>query len=124
MFGAVALTETTAQAQSWRRYDGNRGRVGIQRRGYYPRRRWYWHNRYDWWYGGYPYNYYPGYYFSSSHITEGQGYRDGLDDGKDDVKDGKAFDPYRHKDYKNGVTSAYLSAYLRGYEEGYGRTER
>ena len=113
LFGVIAMTGSTAQAQNWRRFDGHRGRAG--RAFIYPRQ-WYWQDR--WYWNGSPYSFgYPG-YFPSSHLTEGQGYRDGLDDGKDDAKHGKAFDRYRHKDYKNVITSAYINAYLRAYGEG------
>lgn len=114
LFGVVASLGTTAQAQGWQRSDRhyrNRGRVFV-----YPRR-WYWHDRWFWRDQTYPF--YENYYFPSSHVTEGQGYKDGLDDGKDDSKDRKAYDPYRHKDYKNAVTSAYINGYLRGYADGF-----
>ena len=113
LFGIVVLTGPTVQAQGRNRFD--RGRVH-PRRVFVSPRRWYWHDR--WYWNDYPYNY-QSFYFPSTHVTEGQGYRDGLNDGKDDVKDRKANDPYRHKDYKNAVTSAYISGYLRGYAEGY-----
>ena len=75
LFGVIALTGSTVQAQSWRRFDGHRGRAG--RVFIYPRQ-WYWQDR--WYLYGSPYPYgYPSYYFPSSHVTEGQGYRDGLD---------------------------------------------
>lgn len=119
VFGVVALTGTTAQAQRGHGFDGHRHRVP-SRVFVYPRiypRGWYWHNRWSWYGSGYPYHH--SYYFPSTHVSEGQGYRDGLDDGKDDARDGKANDPYRHKDYKDAVTSAYIGGYLRGYAEGY-----
>ncbi|HWN99034.1 MAG TPA: hypothetical protein VNS63_07155 [Blastocatellia bacterium] len=121
LFGLVGLTDTTVQAQSGRRFDRHPGRVP-SRVFIYPRvypRRWYWYDRWNWYDGGYPY--YQSYYFPSTHETEGQGYHDGLDDGKDDAKDRKAYDPYRHKDYRNAITSAYIDGYLRGYAEGYRR---
>lgn len=117
VFGVVALTGTTAEAQRGHGFFRHGGRVP-SRVFVYPRR-WYWGDRY--WYGPwYPYGY-QSYYFPSSHVSEGQGYHDGLDDGKDDARDGKANEPYRHKDYKNAITSAYISGYLRGYAEGYRR---
>ena len=125
LFGVVALTGTTVQAQRWQRFDRNRG--GFQPRVFiYPRvypRRWYWQDRSYWYDQTYPYGY-QGYYFPSTHLSEGQGYRDGLDDGKDDAKDRRANDPYRHKDYKNAVTSAYIGGYLQGYAEGYRQVSR
>src|SRR5262245_23752584 len=122
LFGVVALMGTTVQAQGRQRFDRFRGqpRVFIYPRAY-PRRwywsDWYWGDRWGWYGVDYPY-YYQG-YFPSGHVTEGQGFHDGLDDGKDDAKHGKGNDPYRHKDYKNAVTSAYINGYLRGYAEGY-----
>jgi hypothetical protein len=118
--GVVALTGSTAQAQRWQRIDryrgGAHGRVFI-----YPRR-WYW-DRWYWYDPIYPFGY-QSYYYSNNHVTEGQGYRDGLDDGKDDAKDGKPNNPYRHKDYKNAITSAYIDGYLRGYTEGFRQLAR
>ena len=114
VFGMLAATGTTAQAQHRQGFYRHRG--GVHSRVFiYPRvnsRRWFWYGP------TYPYGF-QSYYFPSTHVSEGQGYRDGLDDGKDDAKDGKANDPYRHKDYKNAVTSAYTGGYLRGYSEGY-----
>ena len=103
LFGVVAFTGLTAEAQH------RHGRVFVRPRVYvYPRTFWYprsfWYNRY---------------YFPPSHATAGQGYSDGKDDGKDDAKHGKGYDPYRHNDYKDAVTSAYVDAYLRGYADGY-----
>ena len=122
LFGVVAFTGDRAQAQRGRGFDRHGGRhypgVFTYRR-HYPRR-WYSGSRWNW-YGTYPYGF-NSYYFPSTHVSEGQGYRDGLDDGKDDVKDAKAYDPYRHQDYKDAITSAYTSGYLRGYAEGYRRT--
>ena len=112
LLGVVALTGTTVQAQRWQRFD-NRGRV--QSRVFiYPQvypRRWYGYNR------TYPYYYQN--YFPSTHVTEGQGYRDGVHDGKHDAEDGKDYNPQRHSDYKNAESSGYIDGYLQGYEEGY-----
>ena len=110
LIGFVALTETNTQAQS--RHGFNRhhgGRVIVRPRVFFTPRAYPWG-----WYRTYPYSYVP-----STHVTEGQGYHDGLDDGKDDAKDRDGYDPYRHNDYKNAVTSAYINGYLRGYAEGY-----
>jgi hypothetical protein len=118
LFGVVALTGTTAQAQGQLRFDRHRG--GVRSRVFiYPQiysSRWYWHD--SWYNQTYPY-YYQSYYIPSTHVTEGQGYRDGLDDGKDDAEEGKAYNPHHHNDYKNAETSAYTSGYLQGYAEGY-----
>jgi len=108
LFGVVAVTGTTAEAQHFRR-GGTvvvAPRVFINRRPFF--RPWY----------GYGYGYYG--YFPSTHVTEGQGYKDGLDDGKGDAKHHKGYDPQRHNDYKNAETSAYLDGYTRGYAEGFG----
>jgi hypothetical protein len=113
LIGLVSFTGTTVQAQGRHRFDRNRGRVFIYPRGYWHHR-WYGYDRY-----GLVDPYYQSYYYPTSHVTEGQGHRDGLDDGKDDARDRKPYDPYRHKDYKNAVTSAYIDGYLRGYADGY-----
>ena len=105
LFGVVTFAGTTAQAQYWRHRGPVvvRPRVFVYPRTFYPRS--YWYNRV--------------YYAPATHVTEGEGYRDGLDDGKDDAKDRKSYDPARHNDYKNAQTSAYLDGYRRGYDEGY-----
>jgi hypothetical protein len=116
LVGFVAFIGTTAQAQGrhgFHRSPRASHRVFVRPRFFlvpraYPRGYWYHHG-------------FSPYYYPSSHVTEGQGYHDGLDDGKDDAEDGKAYDPYRHKDYKNGMTSEYLNGYLRGYADGYRR---
>lgn len=106
LFGVVAFAGTTAQAQHMHRQGG---RVVIVPRVFFGPRafgpRWYWYNS--------------PYYFPASHMTEGQGYSDGIHDGKDDAKHDKGYDPYRHHDYKDSLTSAYTEAYLRGYAEGF-----
>jgi hypothetical protein len=120
LFVFVTLSGEAAQAQHRQGFHRHGGRARVHARVFIHPRRWHWHDRWHWYDRTYPY-YYGDYYFPSSHVTEGQGYHDGLDDGKDDAKDRKAFDPYRHKDYKNAVTSAYIDGYLRGYGEGYRR---
>jgi hypothetical protein len=60
------------------------------------------------------------------------GYRDGLDAGRDDARDRENFDPRRAKRYREGdhdyndrygsrdqYKQEYRSAFLQGYEEGY-----
>ena len=109
LFGVMAFTGTTAQAQYWQR-----GRVFVRPRAYvYPRT-------------FYPRTFYPrSFYYNrvyippATHVTEGQGFRDGLDDGRNDAKHDRGYDPYRHGDYKNAQTSAYIDGYIRGYAEGY-----
>ena len=105
LFGVVTFAGTTAEAQ----LRHNRGRVIVRPRVFvYPRTfypRYYGYNRV--------------YYAPAGRVTEGQGYSDGLHDGKNDAKDRKGYDPYRHNDYKSAQTSSYLDAYIRGYEEGY-----
>ena len=109
LFGVVTFAGATAEAQF-----RQRGRVIVQPRvfiyprPFYPRTfypRSYWYNS----------TYYP----PATHVTEGEGYRDGLDDGKHDAKHNKGYNPYSHGDYKNAQTSAYLDGYIRGYAEGY-----
>src|SRR5262245_15739766 len=102
--GFVVFTGTTADAQ-WRR--GRvvvRPRVFVYPRTYYPRSYWY----------GRSYFYTP-----PTHVTEGQGYNDGLHDGRDDAKHGKGYSPYSHNSYKNSMSSAYTDGFLRGYADGF-----
>ena len=105
VFGVVTFSGVTAEAQY-----RHRGRVIVQPRvfvyprTYYPRRYW---------------GYNRVYFAPSTHVTEDQGFRDGLNDGRDDAKDRKSYDPSRHNSYKNAQTSAYLDGFRRGYEEGY-----
>src|SRR3989442_4715622 len=109
LFGVVTFAGTTAEAQF-----RHRGRVIVQPRVFvYPRT-------------FYPRAFYPqsylynrAYYAPVGRVTEGQGYREGLNDGKDDAKHNKGYDPYRHNDYKHAETSAFLDGHIRGYEEGY-----
>lgn len=103
VFGVVTFAGTTAEAQYRQR--GRvivRPRVFVYPRTFYPRR----------WYS-------PRVYYTPTHVTEGQGYSDGLNDGKNDAKHGKGFNPQRHNDFKDARTSAYLDGYSRGYEDGY-----
>jgi hypothetical protein len=107
LFGFVAFAGTTADAQF--RHRGRvvvRPRVFVYQRPFYPRA--YWYNRYN-----------RVYIPPATHVSESQGFRDGLNDGSDDAKDGKSFDPTRHNSYKNAQTSAYLDGFRRGYDEGY-----
>ena len=110
LFGFMTLVGTTAEAQFRQR--GRvivRPRVFVYPRTFYPRR-----------YGYYPYGY-TRVYVPPSHVTEEQGFRDGLNDGRDDAKDGKGFRPESHNSYKNAQSSAYLEGFRRGYAEGYGQ---
>src|SRR4030095_8647258 len=81
LFGVVTFTGTTAEAQY-----RHRGRVIVQPRvfvyprTFYPRSYWYTST----------------YFAPSGRVTEGQGYGDGLHDGKSDAKDRKGYDPRRH----------------------------
>ena len=112
LFGVLAFTGTTGNAQFRRGGVVVRPRVFVYPRTFYPRSYW-------WGFGPsyYYYYYYPYYY--SNRVTEGQGYKDGLDDGKNDAKHNKGYDPYRHGDYKKGQSSGYLDGYLRGYADGF-----
>ena len=60
------------------------------------------------------------------------GYRDGLDKGREDARDGDRFDPMRHRRYRSAdhryereygpkefYRDAYRQGFLRGYREGY-----
>src|SRR5262245_7934393 len=110
LLGVVTFAGTTAQAQGWRGHGRVvvRPRVFVYPRTFFPRAYWY----------GRPY-YSQSYYFTNNRVTEDQGYREGLHDGRDDAKHNKGYDPYRHSDYKNAITSAFTEGYLRGYAEGY-----
>src|SRR6185295_3314094 len=85
LFGVLTFAGTTAEAQY-----RHRGRVIVQPRVFlYPRPlyRPYWGSRV--------------YYTPLGRVTEGQGYRDGLNDGKDDAKHNTGYRPESHNDYKN-----------------------
>src|SRR4030095_2192148 len=88
LFGFVAFAGTTADAQF-----RNRGRIVVQPRVFvYPRPfypRAYWYNRYN-----------RVYFPPATHVSESQGFHDGLNDGSDDARDGKSYDPTRHNIYK------------------------
>ena len=108
LFGVVAFAGTTADAQ-FRRHRGRvivQPRVFVTTRPYYPRA--YWYNQYN-----------RVYFPPATHVSESQGFRDGLNDGSDDARDGKSYEPARHNSYKNAQTSAYLDGFRRGYDEGY-----
>jgi hypothetical protein len=108
LFGVVAIASETAEAQ-------RRGRVIIRHRPRvvyvaprpFYRRPFFGYNRF--------------YVVPQTHVTEGQGYRDGLNDGEDDAEEGKGYTPYSHNSYKNAQSDAYISGFLRGYAEGYRR---
>ena len=105
LFGVVTFAGTPAEAK----YRDRHGRIIVRPRVFvYPNSYWgnpYWSNRV--------------YFAPSNRVTEGQGYRDGLNDGRDDAKHNKGYNPSRHHDYRDGQTSAYLDAYVQGYAEGY-----
>ena len=107
LFGVVAFAGTTADAQ-WR-HRGRvvvRPRVFVYPRTFYPR--------------SYYYNRYPRVYIApSTHVTEAQGYRDGLNDGRDDARDNEGYRPESHNSYRNAQTTAYLEGFRRGYDVGY-----
>ena len=73
-------------------------------------------------------------YGSYGSMAAQNGYRDGLEAGRDDVRDGDRFDPVRAKRYREGdhdyndrygsrddYKRDYRSAFQQGYREGYGR---
>src|SRR5215813_8524955 len=47
------------------------------------------------------------------------GYREGLDEGKDDAKEGRPADPAANKDFYKSNSYAYRQAFIRGYYDGY-----
>jgi hypothetical protein len=109
LLGFVAFAGTTAEAQY-----RSRGRIVVRPRVFvYPRT-------------FYPRTYYPrSYYYNrvyippTTHVTESQGFRDGLNDGRDDAEEGKGYRPESHNSFRNAQTSAYLDGFRRGYDEGY-----
>jgi hypothetical protein len=73
-------------------------------------------------------------YGSYGAIAQQNGYRDGLDAGRNDARDRQRFDPVRAKRYREGdhdyndrygsrdeYKREYRSAFEQGYREGYGR---
>lgn len=73
-------------------------------------------------------------YGSYSNIAQQNGYRDGVDAGRSDARDGDRFDPVRAKRYREGdhdyhdrygsrddYKREYRAAFEQGYREGYGR---
>ena len=67
-------------------------------------------------------------------VAQDYGYRDGVNKGAEDARDGDRYEPQRASDYKkatNGYDSdfrnkdaykqAYRDAFVRGYDEGYNR---
>jgi hypothetical protein len=61
------------------------------------------------------------------------GYRDGLEKGREDARDNDSFDPVRHSRYRSadhgynsryGTREAYKLAYRDGFEEGYEQAYR
>jgi hypothetical protein len=78
-------------------------------------------------YFGYPYSYYgPNYYESYPYGyggyalggSEQQGYYDGLNRGREDVLNGRSYDPNHSSHFRNG-SATYRDGFLRGYEVGY-----
>ena len=107
LFGFVAFAGTTADAQY--RHRGRvivRPRVLVYPRTFYPRS--FYYNRYN-----------RVYVPLATHVTESQGFRDGLNDGRDDARDDKGYRPESHNSYRNAQSSAYLDGFRRGYDEGY-----
>jgi hypothetical protein len=67
-------------------------------------------------------------------LAERNGYRDGIDAGRDDARHRERFDPVRSRRYRDGdhdydrrfgprdeYKREYRAAFERGYREGYGR---
>jgi hypothetical protein len=69
----------------------------------------------------YPYYGNSSYYgYGNSYGYEQQGFRDGLDRGQEDARDGRSFNPNNSSHYRSG-NSAYRAGFRRGYEQGYGQ---
>lgn len=82
--------------------------------------------------GRYPDYGYPGGGYGYGNPARDHGYREGLEKGAEDARDGDRFDPLRHKWYREGdrhynsrygprdqYKMAYREAFRQGYEAGY-----
>lgn len=65
-------------------------------------------------YGGYP----GGGYYGGGSGSEGQGYRDGLNRGREDARSGRRPTPNNSEHFRNG-NPAYRAGFARGYQAGY-----
>ncbi len=72
-----------------------------------------------------------------NNVAYDNGYRDGLEKGREDVRDNDSFDPVRHSRYRSadrGYNSSYgtkeqykltyRDGFEAGYAQGYGRSPR
>ena len=98
---------------------GGYGGYGSPRDGRYPN-------------NGYPGGGYPGGGYGYGDTAREYGYREGVEKGAEDARDGDRFDPRRHKWYREGdrhynsrygpreqYERAYREAFQQGYEAGY-----
>jgi len=71
--------------------------------------------------GGYPGGYYGnggGGYYGGGSGSEGQGYRDGLNRGREDARSGRRPSPNNSEHFRNG-NPAYRAGFARGYQVGF-----
>lgn len=75
----------------------------------------------SYWYPGYYNPLWSPYYYGSDPLAlqQERGYRDGLDEGRDDAKHGLAADATENKDYLKSNSMAFRDAFVQGYDEGY-----
>ena len=71
--------------------------------------------------------------YGVSSVAYDNGYRDGLNKGREDARDRDSFDPVRHKEYRNadrgynsryGSKDQYKFAYRDGFDAGYRQAYR
>lgn len=106
--GLLVLTATTAEAQ------GHRRRVVIVRR--------YYDSFWDPWYGrrGFDDRWrYNQYVFSSSEKAFNQGYKDGVNTGRGDVKNHRTYDPERSHYFQEAGFGNFGEVYRNGFTRGY-----
>jgi len=113
--GGGAVSGTTAQAQGWY---GPRVYVGPRVRFFgYP---WapgpYYYGPY---YGPYYYSYTPRYDAGPYSVAAEKGYHDGFDRGREDLRDGRVFDPNNSSHFRNSISAGYRDGFRRGYAAGF-----
>jgi hypothetical protein len=52
---------------------------------------------------------------------QGKGYKEGVDEGKDDAEDGRLPNPTIHKDFYKSYSPVYRQAFIQGYYDAYRR---
>ena len=71
--------------------------------------------------------------YGDNSVAYDNGYRDGLEKGREDARDNDSFDPVRHSRYRSGdrgynsrygTREAYKLAYRDGFESGYAQAYR